>query len=59
MLLTSWQATTFLVGEYSVEYDPNPIVTLADGLLWLHQSVHRPRALATEGQGKATTKPTG
>ena len=41
MLLTSWQATTFLVGEYSTEADANPIVTLADGLLWLHQSVQR------------------
>ena len=41
MLLTSWQATTFLVGEYSGEQDANPIVTLADGLIWLHQSVQR------------------
>jgi circadian clock protein KaiC len=40
-LLTSWQATTFLVGEYAVEQDANPVVTLADGLFWLHQSVQR------------------
>jgi len=42
MLLTSWQATTFLVGEYSLaETDSNPVFTVADGLLWLTQSVHR------------------
>ena len=34
--LTSWQATTFLVGEYQdVEKDDNPIFTVADGILWL------------------------
>lgn len=38
--LTSWQATTFLVGEY-VETDvrDNPVFTLADGILWAAQSV--------------------
>lgn len=40
--LTSWEATTFLVGEYgSPEADQNPIFTVADGLLWLVQSVDR------------------
>jgi circadian clock protein KaiC len=40
--LTSWQATTFLVGEYQdVEKDDNPIFTVADGILWLHQSIQR------------------
>jgi circadian clock protein KaiC len=34
--LTSWQATTFLVGEYT-ENDAaeSPVFTLADGILWL------------------------
>ena len=41
MLMTSWQATTFLIGEYSPETDSNPIFTVADGLIWLRQSVHR------------------
>ena len=40
--LTSWQATTFLVGEYQdVEKDDNPIFTVADGILWLNQSIQR------------------
>jgi circadian clock protein KaiC len=38
--MTSWQATTFLIGEYLSEIDPNPIFTVADGLIWLRQSVH-------------------
>lgn len=41
MLMTSWQATTFLIGEYFSETDANPIFTVADGLLWLRQSVQR------------------
>ncbi len=41
VLMTSWQATTFLIGEYFVETDPNPVFTVADGLIWLRQSVQR------------------
>jgi len=41
MLMTSWQATTFLIGEYFTEADANPVFTVADGLIWLRQSVHR------------------
>lgn len=38
--LTSWQATTFLIGEYDeVEIRDNPVFTVADGLIWLHQVV--------------------
>jgi circadian clock protein KaiC len=40
--LTSWQATTFLIGEYSeAEIRENPVFTVADGLLWLTQNVER------------------
>jgi len=39
VLLTSWQATTFLIGEYFTETDPNPVFTVSDGLIWLRQSV--------------------
>ena len=40
--LTGWEATTFLVGEYlTAETAENPIFTVADGLLWLYQSVDR------------------
>jgi len=41
MLMTSWQATTFLIGEYFNETEANPVFTVADGLLWLRQSVQR------------------
>ena len=41
MLMTSWQATTFLIGEYFSDSDPNPVFTVADGLIWLRQSVDR------------------
>lgn len=39
--MSSWQATTFLVGEYIHEYDANPVFTVADGLISLTQNVHR------------------
>ncbi|MEO6271339.1 MAG: ATPase domain-containing protein [Lautropia sp.] len=40
--LTSWQATIFLIGVYvEGEMRENPVFTVADGLLWLYQSVER------------------
>ena len=40
--LTSWQATTFLVGEYDQsEIRDNPLFTIADGLFWLSQVAER------------------
>jgi circadian clock protein KaiC len=40
--LTSWQATTFLIGEYDEsEVRDNPIFTVADGLFWMSQQVER------------------
>jgi RecA-superfamily ATPases implicated in signal transduction len=39
--MTSWQATTFLIGEYFSDSDPSPVFTVADGLIWLRQSVQR------------------
>jgi circadian clock protein KaiC len=41
MLMTSWLATTFLIGEYFDDKDPNPVFTVADGLIWVRQSVQR------------------
>ena len=42
LLLTSWEATTFLIGEYSdSELVDNPVFTVADGLFWLYQQVER------------------
>src|SRR6185436_18070921 len=40
--LTSWQATSFLIGEYvEGELRDNPVFTVADGLFWLYQSIER------------------
>jgi len=40
--LTSWQATTFMIGEYAeAEIRDNPVFTVADGLFWLYQAVER------------------
>ncbi len=39
VLMTSWQATTFLIGESFSEVEPNPAFTVTDGLIWLRQSV--------------------
>lgn len=40
--LTGWQATTFLIGEYQPsEAERDPVFTVADGVLWLHQSMDR------------------
>lgn len=40
--LTSWQATTFLVGDYSDrELGEDPLFTIADGIIWLLQNVDR------------------
>jgi circadian clock protein KaiC len=38
LFLTSWQATTFLIGEYAEdEVRDNPVFAVADGLFWLSQ----------------------
>jgi circadian clock protein KaiC len=40
MQMTSWQATTFLIGEYlQPETESGPVFTVADGILWLSQLV--------------------
>ncbi|MBC7455419.1 MAG: protein kinase, partial [Massilia sp.] len=42
MQMTSWQATTFLIGEYLIsESEPSPIFAVADGILWLAQNLQR------------------
>jgi circadian clock protein KaiC len=40
--MTGWQATTFLIGEYAhPEAEANPIMTVADGMLYLSQNIER------------------
>lgn len=42
MQMTSWQATTFLIGEYLVpEAESSAVFTVADGILWLSQNMQR------------------
>jgi circadian clock protein KaiC len=42
MHMTNWQATTFLIGEYlQPESESSPVFTVADGILWLTQNLHR------------------
>ena len=42
VFLASWEATTFLIGEYSSEeMRNNPVFTVADGLICLSQNVER------------------
>lgn len=39
--VTSWEVTSFLLGEYSEEEQRNPVFTVADGILWLSQATDR------------------
>jgi len=42
MQMTSWLATTFLIGEYlAPEAESSPVFTVADGIIWMSQQVHR------------------
>ena len=57
--LASWQATTFLIGEYmSAEAEANPVFTVADGILWLQQTINHNSMVrklqATKMRGHAT-----
>jgi len=61
MQMTSWQATTFLIGEYLLpEAESSAVFTVADGILWLSQSLHRNsmvrkmQVVKMRGQAQAT-----
>ena len=41
LALTSYEATTFLIGEYADGEHDSAVFTVADGLLWLYQAVDR------------------
>jgi circadian clock protein KaiC len=43
--LTSWEVTSFLVGEFPREEQHHPIFTVADGILWLSEDVDRNSAV--------------
>jgi circadian clock protein KaiC len=39
--LTTWEITSFLIGEYPVSEFRDPVFTVADGILWLSQESNR------------------
>jgi circadian clock protein KaiC len=39
--LTTWEVTSFLLGEYTEAEQRNPVFTVADGILWLSQATDR------------------
>jgi circadian clock protein KaiC len=39
--LTTWETTSFLIGEYQEHELRNPVFTVADGIIWLSQAVDR------------------
>lgn len=39
--LTSWEVTSFLIGEYAESEQRNPVFTVADGVFWLSQVADR------------------
>ena len=39
--LTTWDVTSFLIGEYADQELRNPVFTVADGIIWLSQAVDR------------------
>ncbi len=41
LVLTSCEATTFLIGEYADGEHDSAVFTVADGLLWLYQAIDR------------------
>ncbi|HLA14015.1 MAG TPA: ATPase domain-containing protein [Gemmatimonadaceae bacterium] len=39
--LTTWEVTSFLLGEYATAEQRNPVFTVADGVFWLTQDTDR------------------
>lgn len=39
--LTTWEITSFLIGEYAEHENRDPVFTVADGILWLSQETNR------------------
>jgi len=44
-LLTTWEITSFLLGEYADEERRHPVFTVADSILWLSEDVERNSAV--------------
>jgi circadian clock protein KaiC len=39
--LTTWEVTSFLIGEYAEQEQRNPVFTVADGVFWMSQVTDR------------------
>jgi circadian clock protein KaiC len=39
--LTTWEVTSFLIGEYNEHEGRNPVFTVADAIIWLSEDVER------------------
>jgi circadian clock protein KaiC len=56
--LTSYEATTFLLGEYAEGEQDSAVFTVADGIVWLHQAtdrnsiVRKMQVIKMRGQGQ-------
>jgi circadian clock protein KaiC len=55
--LTTWEVTSFLIGEYAQDEQRHPVFTIADSILWLSEDVDRNsaarklRAVKVRGRG--------
>jgi hypothetical protein len=59
MQMTSWLATTFLIGEYlAPEAESSPVFTVADGIVWLSQLIHRDALVRQIQVAKKSGSPT-
>ena len=50
--LTTWEITSFLLGEYSEDERRHPVFTVADAILWLSEDVERNSAVRKLRVGK-------
>ena len=59
--LTSWEVTSFLIGEYAEQEQRNPVFTVADGVFWLTQVTDRNSVVrkmqVMKMRGRATPSP--
>ena len=58
LYLTTWEVTSFLIGEYADQEQRNPVFTVADGVFWLTQVTDRNSVVrkiqAVKVRGRAT-----
>ena len=56
--LTTWETTSFLIGEFAEGESRNPVFTIADGVIWLLNEVERNSSVrklrVTKVRGQAT-----